>query len=107
MKKVIALSIFLLIIFNFKFTYATETEEIIEEQEKTYGISSFIKTAEEYTEDTFEDIKISDLYKDALTGKLNTNGITKGILKILGKEVTKMLTSLGLILVIIIVHSII
>ena len=48
MKKIIALSIFLLIVFNFKFTCAVETEEIIGSQEKTYGISSFIKTAEEF-----------------------------------------------------------
>lgn len=107
MRKIIVFTIFLLLVFNFTFIYATDTEEILKEQEKTYGISTFIKTAEEYTENTFEDLEISDLYKDALTGNLNAEGIGKSILKILGKEVTKTLTSLGLILIIIIIHSII
>ena len=107
MRKIIVLAIFLLLVFDFTFIYATDTEEIIKEQEKTYGISEFIKTAEEYTENTFEDLKISNLYKDALTGNLNAEGIGKSVLKILGKEVSKTLPSLGLILIIIIIHSII
>lgn len=57
--------------------YSTETDEIIKEQEETLGIGSFIKEAEKYTTDNFEDIDMSTLYKDALSGKMNKQGIVK------------------------------
>ena len=107
MKKIILIVIFLMTILNFNVIYGAETNEIIDEQEETLGISGFIKQAQEYTSEAFEDMNISTLYKDALSGNISTNGIVSGILKILGSEVTKTITSLGYILIIIIIHSII
>ena len=106
MKKVLVI-IFLLVLFNINSTFASDTENIIKEQEGNLGISEFINSAKEYTKDNFEDIEIEDLYKNALTGKIDAGVLKKGTLKILGKEVRKTITSLGMILIIIIIHSII
>lgn len=77
MKKAIFI-IFLVIMLSIpSLTYGAETDEIIKEQEETLGIGGFIKEAEKYTSNNFEDININDLYKDALSGKMNKEGIVK------------------------------
>lgn len=107
MKKIILIIFFVITLFANNISYAEESEEIIKEQEETFGISGFIKQAEKYSGEVFEDIDINTLYKEALTGNMNTKGIVNIVFKILGSEVTKTITSLGYILIIIIVHSII
>lgn len=89
MKKAIFIIFLVIMLFNTNIVYAGETEEIIKEQEETLGIGSFIKEAEKYTSDNFEDINMSALYKDALSGKMNKEGIVKGIINSLGKEVSR------------------
>lgn len=107
MKKIILVIVFLLSVLNSGVIYGAETNEILEEQEETLGVSGFIKQAQKYTNEAFDEIDISTLYKNALTGNINANGITKAIFKVLSSEVTKTIVSLGYILVIIILHSII
>lgn len=107
MKKVIFIISFLLAIGYFGKVYAFETNEILKEQEETFGISEFIKESEKYTEDTFEDIELGSLYKNALTGKINGSLIVKAILNIAGKETLGTIRTLGYILIIIIIHSLI
>lgn len=85
MKKIILLIFFLITVLNSNIVQASETDEILKEQEKSLGISGFIKQAEKYTEEAFEDIDVNTLYKDALTGNINTEGTLKAIIKILRK----------------------
>lgn len=77
MKKAILITFLAIMLFIPNIVYSTETDEIIKEQEETLGIGSFIKEAEKYTTDNFEDIDMSTLYKDALSGKMNKQGIVK------------------------------
>lgn len=77
MRKAILIIFLVIMIFSTSTVYGTETDEIIKEQEETLGIGSFIKEAEKYTNDNFEDIDMSTLYKDALSGKINKQGIVK------------------------------
>lgn len=107
MKKITFIAIFLIIILISNVTYGTDTEEVIKEQEQSLGISGFIKEAEKYTKEGFDDIDVNTLYKNALSGNVDTKGFAGSILKLLGSEVTKTITSLGYILIIIIIHSII
>ena len=107
MKRIIIILIFLIGILNLSVVYATDTNEVISEQEKTLGISGFIKQAESYTNDVFDDVNLNTLYKDALSGNISTDGIVSGIIKLLGSEVSKTIVSLGYILIIIIIHAII
>ena len=107
MKKILLIIFFLITVLSSHIVHASSTEEMVKEQEKSLGIDGFIKQSQKYTEKAFEDIDVSSLYKDALTGNIEAEGALKGIIKILGSEVTKTITSLGYILIIIIIHSII
>lgn len=107
MKKILLIIFFLLTVLSSNIVQGASTEEMVKEQEKSLGIGEFIKQSQKYTEEAFDEIDVNSLYKDALTGNIKTEGALKGVIKILGKEVTKTITSLGYILIIIIIHSII
>ncbi len=107
MKKIIFIILFLLLLCHNNLVYGESTNEILQEQEETLGISSFIKESKKYTQESFEDIDLDSFYRSALTGKIDKNGILKGILKIAGKETIYIIRTLGYILVIIIIHSIV
>ena len=81
-------------------------QEILESQQDSLNISSFIKEAQKYTENTFEDINLNDLFTSAITGKIDNETIFKTIFKIIGKEIVNSITVLGSIIVIIVIHSI-
>lgn len=70
MKKIIITIIFLITILNTSTVQALQTEEIIKEQEEELGISGFIKDAQEYTDEAFDEIDIKDIYKSALSGNI-------------------------------------
>ena len=81
-------------------------QEILESQQDNLNISGFIKEAQKYTENTFEDINLNELFTTAITGKIDNTAIFKSIFKIVGKEVINCITVLGSIVVIIVIHSI-
>ena len=70
MKKIIII-LFLLIIFIPNIVCAeNETvseESIIESQQETLGINSFIEEADKYTDNVYEDIDIGELFSSAIT----------------------------------------
>lgn len=107
MKKLIFIISFLLAIIYSSPVYAESTNETLKEQEETLGISDFIAEASSYTKDNFQDIDLGTMYKSAISGNINTEGILNGVLKIAGDEVQNTLRTLGYILIIVIVHSII
>ncbi len=81
MKKLVFIISFLLAIQYSNFVYATDTNEILEEQEQTLGISTFLKEAENYTNEAFSDIDLSSMYKSAISGEISTDGILKRYIK--------------------------
>ena len=81
-------------------------QEILESQQNSLNISGFIKEAQKYTESTFEDINLNELFTSAITGKIDNETIFKSIFKIIGKEIVNSITVLGSIVVIIVIHSI-
>lgn len=107
MKKLIFIISFLLAIQYGGNVYANSNEKIIEEQEESLGIASFIREATKYTKDTFSDIDINSMYESAISGNIDTSGILNKILNLAGKEIINTLRTLGYILVIIIIHGII
>lgn len=78
----------------------------IDEQKELFGITDFVKEAEKYSGDFFEDIDLTETLSQAITGKINNNKIYKTTLNILGKEVKSSITTLISILIIIVIHSI-
>ena len=86
MKKIIFIISFLLTIECSNFVYGAETNETLKDQVEALEISDFLQEAESYTKDTFSELDINDIYKNAISGNLNVNGIVKAILKLVGSE---------------------
>ena len=74
-------------------------------QEK-FNISGFLKEAQKYTNESFEEIDLSSMLGQAIQGKIDNNKLYKIIIKLLGKEVSSSLKILISILVIIVIHGI-
>ena len=106
MKKIILIFILVLIILMFPTQVFAENEEIMTSTQEKFNINSFLKDAKEYTGDFFEDVSITDMFNEAVQGKINNQTIYKKILKLLGQEVTSSLKVLISILVIIVIHGI-
>ncbi len=81
-------------------------EETLEEQKETFGISSFLENAEEFSGDFFNGIDINEILNSAISGKIDNTSIYQKILSVLGVEVQTGIKSLLSILIIIILHSI-
>lgn len=112
MKKIIFILTFFLTICYSITSYGTgtnsiDTNGIIEKQEKSLGITEFIKESKEYVEESFSEVDLNTLYKDAISGDINLQGFFGKVIKLTGKEVGSTIRSLGYILIIIIIHSII
>ena len=109
MKKIIIVLIILLIFIPNVVHATNETvseENIIESQQETLGINSFIDEADKYTKNIYKDIDMGELFSSAITGNIDNETIIKSILNNLGGEVIDAITILVSILVIIVIHSI-
>ncbi len=109
MKKTIFVYIVLSIVSLFTQTvYSVEahTNQILEEQQENFGISDFIKETKKYGGEFLEDIDISSMLSDALTGKVDNKLIYKKVLGIFGTEIKQSIVTLISILVIVVIHSI-
>jgi len=101
-KKILVLMLFLFIISNT--SYATET--IVEKQIESLNLGTFITESEKYTEEAFPDLNVQEFITESLAGKVNNKIFYKAIIALLGKEIATGITTIGGILVIIIIHSI-
>ncbi len=102
-NKYFLIILIILIIFNLNFCYA---EEILDEQQEEFNISGFIKNAEKYEGEFFEDIDINQLLQNVIKGQVDNSTIINKILNLLGKEVSSNIKTIASILVIIIIHSV-
>lgn len=106
----IFLMAFLFVFFISPISYAEEEtasqEEILSSQQDSLNISSFIKEAQKYTTDTFEDLDLGELFSSAITGNVDNETLLKAFSKIIGKEVVSCINVLGSIVIIIVIHSI-
>lgn len=107
MKKIIIMVILnFILIPNICCASDITNQDVLKSQQDELNISSFIKEAQKYTEGTFNDLNINELFTSAITGQIDNNTIIKSIVNIAGKEITECIAILGSILVIIIIHSI-
>lgn len=104
-EKIITIIVMVLIVFLSNSSYANDNQTIIEQQEE-FKIQDFIKNAEKFTGEFFENIDINEILNDAINGEVDNSTLLKKILNILGKEVTTNIKSLVSILAIIFIHSI-
>lgn len=104
MKK-ICIVLFLICMMISNCSYA-KTDETIEEQKETFGISDFIKESQKYKGDFLEDIDMSELMNNAIQGNVDNNVLIKKVIKLFGTEVRSSVKTLISILVIIVIHSV-
>ena len=108
-RKIIMIIIIILMIFfiNIPISYSIDedTTETIESQQEEFGISDFIKGAQEYSGEFFEGIDVNDILQNAIKGEVDNTTILKRVLNLLGQEFIESLKGIGSILVIILVHS--
>lgn len=104
-EKIITIIVIILIVFLSNSSCANDNQTITEQREE-FKIQDFIKNAEKFTGEFFEDIDINEILNDAIKGEVDNSTLLKKILNILGKEVTTNIKSLVSILAIILIHSI-
>lgn len=107
MKKVIYINILIIIILNLISPVSiADTIETLQEQQKEFGINDFIEEANKYSGEFLEDININDILSSAISGQVDNQKIFNKIAKLFGKETINGLTTLGSILAIIVIHTI-
>lgn len=103
MKKVIIIFCTLISLCNL--TYATDSE-ILESQQESLGISDFISTSKKYANETLGNIDIQNIFKEAITGRIGNTNLFNNILNILGRETKTAISNIGIIMIVIVIHSI-
>ena len=83
------------------------TQQMIKEEQDTFGISDFVKETDKYTNDFFDDINVSDVLNSAINGKVDNSNILKKILNLFGKEIVSSIKTIIAVLTIVLIHSII
>lgn len=109
-KRIIILVLILLTMMNPVSAENKEENQIdtstIEEQKELFGITDFIKEAEQYSEDFFRDMDLTEILNQAVTGKIDNSKLYKKVINLFGTEVKQSITTLISILIIIVIHSI-
>ena len=105
-KYISILLILILLLFLPNKVFADTEEEIMDSTQEEFNINGFIKEAQKYTGEFFEDIDLNNLLSEAIKGNVNNKTIFQKILQMLGKEVSTSLKTLVSVLVIIVIHGI-
>lgn len=84
----------------------SQIDSELELQENTFGISSFIKNAKQYSGEFFDNIDINQILNSAIKGEVDNKIIFSNIFNKIKDESKIGLKSLATILAIIIIHSI-
>ena len=103
MRKIII--IFCILISLCNAIYATDLS-ILESQQKSLGISDFIDASKKYTQETFKDIDLQNIFEDAITGRIGNINLINSFLNIIGRETKTAVSNIGIIMIVIIIHSI-
>ena len=107
MKKIIYILIIVISFLYFTMpTAIADEEETLEEQQEEFGISEFIKQADEYSGEFFEDMDMNEILENAIKGEVDNQTLFKKVLNLLGGELVDGLKVLGNILAIVVIHSI-
>lgn len=107
MKKILMFFlIFIIVMVPTCMAESTENSDILQSQQEALGISEFLSKSQKYTDNVFDDINVNDVFKDAITGKVENNKLFGKLLNILGKETKDVISNIGIILIVVVIHSI-
>ena len=108
MKKAYIILLIAIITYIFPTVSKAETDEesILTSQADSLGISTFLSDSKKYTEDTFGDIDISELFTKSITGNIDNSTIINIVFSLLGDNIKSALTTIASVMVVVIIHSI-
>ena len=107
MKKYLIIFLIAIVSYSLSPTVkATDEQNLIESQADSLGISTFLSDSEKYTQDAFGDIDINEIFTASISGKLDNGMIINIIFKLLGDNVKNALITVGSVMIIIVIHSI-
>ena len=83
MKKMFIMIVFIFwVIPNLCYASEISSQDILQSQQDELNISSFIKEAQKYTNESFEEIDLSSMLGQAIQGKIDNNKLYKIIIKL-------------------------
>lgn len=85
---------------------AHASDDVLEEQKSMLYISDFINEANKYSKETFPNLDMGEVLNSAIKGEVKGDFWKKIVFNILGKEVSNAIRTLGVITVIIVIHSV-
>lgn len=107
MKKYLIIFLIAIVSYSLSPTVkATDEQNLIESQADSLGISTFLSDSEKYTQDAFGDIDINEMFTASISGKLDNGMIINIIFKLLGDNVKNALITVGSVMIIVVIHSI-
>ena len=108
MKKAYIILLIAIITYIFPTLSKAETDEqsILTSQADSLGISTFLSDSKKYTEDTFGNIDISELFTKSLSGNIDNSTIINIVFSLLGDNIKKALTTIASVMVVVIIYSI-
>ena len=68
-------------------TKGIDMEEFLNSQKSTLGISDFLQNAKKYTEESFPNLNMDDLFSSAISGNINNNFWTTSLLNFARKRI--------------------
>lgn len=104
MKKILILFFAFFVLYS-NSACATDAE-ILKSQQETLEISDFIINSKKYTEDSLKDLNMQDIFNEAITGRVGNTNLFNNILNIFGRETKTAVNNIGIIMIVIIIHSI-
>lgn len=104
MKWIKTTIFFISLLFITTYTYASD--EILKEQKEALNISDFIEEANEYSKNAFPNINMEEVLNSAIKGEINGDFWYNILAGLLGKEALSAISTLGSILIIIVIHSV-
>lgn len=106
-KKTIYITIVLIMMTNSVYARSDEYDklEILSSQEETFGIKDFLSETKKYSSELLGDVEITDMFNDAIKGKIDNQTIIKKIVFLFYKQIQDVLKILVSILVIVLIHS--
>lgn len=104
MKWIKTVIFFISLLFITTYTYATD--DILKEQKEALHISDFIDEANEYSKNAFPSLNMEEVLNSAIKGEIDGTFWYNILAGLLGKEVLSSVSTLGSILIIIVIHSV-
>jgi len=100
----------IMLIFSILIIYPTNSfaldEQILEEQASSLNIGQFTEEANKYTKELFPELSANELLTSSIKGEFDNQGLIKRIFNYFFDELLENIKSIGIILVVIIIYSI-